>query len=283
MKELSGKVAVVTGAASGIGRALADRFASEGMKVVLADVDAEALQRAEGELRNSGAAVAGRPTDVSKAEDVEALAEFAVDTFGAVHVVCNNAGVGVGGVTWQNTVKDWEWVLGVNLWGVIHGIRSFVPRMLAQGGECHVVNTASGAGLHTRPWLAMYCASKHAVVALSESLYHELSLSGSTVRVSVLCPAVVNTRIGESERNRPEQLRDGASAGVPSQQMQVMEQAFRALLATGLPPERVAEHVVEAIREERFYILTHEETKERVRARMEDILESRNPTLLPVT
>jgi NAD(P)-dependent dehydrogenase (short-subunit alcohol dehydrogenase family) len=283
MKELSGKVAAVTGAASGIGRALAERFAAEGMKVVLADLEEEALKRAEDELRAAGAAVASLRTDVSKAEDVEALAQFAVDTFGAVHVACNNAGVGVGGVTWQNTVKDWEWVLGVNLWGVIHGVRSFVPRMLAQGDECHIVNTASGAGLHARPWLAMYCASKHAVVALSESLYHELALSGSHVKVSVLCPAVVNTRIGESERNRPQTLRDEDAAGVPSQQMQVMERAFRELLATGLAPAEVAEHVVDAIREERFYILTHEETKARVRARMEDILASRNPTLQPVT
>jgi NAD(P)-dependent dehydrogenase (short-subunit alcohol dehydrogenase family) len=283
VKELSGKVAVVTGAASGIGRALAERFAAEGMKVVLADVDEEALKGAEGELKASGAAVAAMRTDVSKAEDVEALAQFTIDRFGAVQVVCNNAGVGVGGVTWQNTVRDWEWVLGVNLWGVIHGVRSFVPRMLNQGDECHIVNTASGAGLHTRPWLAMYCASKHAVVALSESLYHELAMSGAKVKVSVLCPAVVNTRIGESERNRPEALREEGSAGVPSQQMQAMEQAFRSLLATGLAPAEVAAHVIEAVREERFYILTHEETRERVRARMEDILESGNPRLQSLT
>jgi NAD(P)-dependent dehydrogenase (short-subunit alcohol dehydrogenase family) len=195
-----------------------------------------------------------------------------------VQVLCNNAGVGVGGVSWQNTVKDWEWVLGVNLWGVIHGVRAFVPRMLAQGDECHIVNTASGAGLHTRPWLAMYCASKHAVVALSESLYRELALTGSKVRVSVLCPAVVNTRIGESERNRPVALRDDAEGGSPAQ-MQAMEQAFRAMLATGLAPDEVAAAVVEAVREERFYVLTHEETKERVRSRMEDIVEGRNPPL----
>ena len=282
MKELKGKVAVVTGAASGIGRAMAGRFAAEGMKVVLADLEEDALKRTERELKAAGAAVTAKRTDVSRSEDVEALARFTVDTFGAVHVLCNNAGVGVGGVTWQNTLKDWEWVLGVNLWGVIHGIRAFVPVMLEQGDECHVVNTASGAGLHTRPWLAMYCASKHAVVALSESLYHELALTGSKVKVSVLCPAVVNTRIGESERNRPVDARHEEAAGVPSQQMQVMEQAFRALLAKGLPAEEVAEHVVEAVREERFYILTHEETKGRVRLRMEDILDARNPTLPPV-
>jgi NAD(P)-dependent dehydrogenase (short-subunit alcohol dehydrogenase family) len=282
VKDLKGKVAVVTGGASGIGRAMAERFAAEGMKVVLADIEEGALTRAESEMRATGATVASKRTDVSRGEDVEALAGFTIDTFGAVHVVCNNAGVAVGGVTWQQTVKDWEWVLGVNLWGVIHGIRAFVPIMLQQGDECHVVNTASGAGLHTRPWLAMYCASKHAVVALSESLYHELSLTGSKVKVSVLCPAVVNTRIGESERNRPDVLRDAAGAGVPAQQMQAMEQAFRALLATGLPPEQVADAVVGAIRDERFYIITHEETKGRVSARLNDIIAGRNPTLQPL-
>ena len=279
MKDLKGKVAVVTGGASGIGRAMAERFAAEGMKVVLADIEEGALARAESEMLAAGATVASKRTDVSQGEDVEALARFTVDTFGAVHVLCNNAGVGVGGNTWQQTEADWEWVLGVNLWGVIHGIRAFVPIMLEQGDECHVVNTASGAGLHTRPWVAMYCASKHAVVALSECLHHELSLTGSKVKVSVLCPAVVNTRIGESERNRPDVLRNAADAGVPGQQMQAMEQAFRALLATGLPPEQVAGTVVDAIKAERFYIITHEETKGRVRSRMQDILEDRSPTL----
>jgi len=279
VKDLKGKVAVVTGGASGIGRAMAERFAAEGMKVVLADIEEGALARAESEMLAAGATVASKRTDVSQGEDVEALARFTVDTFGAVHVLCNNAGVGVGGNSWQQTEADWEWVLGVNLWGVIHGIRAFVPIMLEQGDECHVVNTASGAGLHTRPWLAMYCASKHAVVALSECLHHELSLTGSKVKVSVLCPAVVNTRIGESERNRPDVLRNAADAGVPGQQMQAMEQAFRALLATGLPPEQVAGAVVDAIKAERFYIITHEETKGRVRSRMQDILEDRSPTL----
>ncbi len=282
MKQLSGKIAVVTGAASGIGRALAERFATEGMKVVLADVDEEALRRTESELRESGATVTAQRTDVSRSEDVEELAKLTVDTFGAVHVLCNNAGVAIGGMTWQHTLKDWEWVLGVNLWGVIHGVRAFVPVMLEQGDECHVVNTASGAGLHTRPRLAMYCASKHAVVALSESLYHELALTGSRVKVSVLCPTVVNTRIAESERNRPEDLHNEDAAGVPSEQTQLMEQAFRALLAAGLSAEEVAEHVVNAIREERFYIITQEETKGRVRVRMEDILEARNPTMQPL-
>lgn len=278
MKELKSKVAVVTGGASGIGRAMAGRFAAEGMRVVIADVDPEALEIAEAEMRANGAAVASRRTDVRLGEDLEALATFTLDTFGGVNVLCNNAGIGIGGGIWQQTVKDWEWMLGVNLMGVVHGIRAFVPIMLEQGDECHVVNTASGAGLTVRPFLGMYAATKHAVVALSEVLYHELRFAGGKVGVSVLCPAVVNTRIGESERNRPGELANESAGGNPAQ-MAAMEQAFRAALAAGLPPAEVAGAVVEAIREDRFYILTHEETKSRVRTRMEDILEGRNPTL----
>jgi len=279
VKGFAGKVAVVTGGASGIGRAMAGRFAAEGMRVVLADIEQVALDRAVAELTAGGAVAAGLRTDVSRAGDVEALAQFALDRFGAVHIACNNAGVGMGGSAWQMTVKDWEWMLGVNLWGVIHGIRAFVPVMLAQGDECHIVNTASGAGLHVRPFLGMYAATKHAVVALSEALYHELKLTGAKVGVSVLCPAVVNTRIGESERNRPAALANEGEAANPAQ-MAAMEQAFRAALAAGMPPEQVAEAVLEAVREERFYILTHEETRERVRAKLEDILEGRNPRLV---
>jgi NAD(P)-dependent dehydrogenase (short-subunit alcohol dehydrogenase family) len=282
MKDFAGRIAVVTGGASGIGRAMANRFAAEGLQIVLADIEQAALDRAETEIRASGATVTSKRTDVSRAADVEALAKFTVDTFGAVHILCNNAGVGVGGTSWQQTVKDWEWMLGVNLWGVIHGIRTFVPIMIAQGDDCHIVNTASGAGLHVRPFLGMYAATKHAVVALSEAMYHELKLTGTKVGVSVLCPAVVNTRIGESERNRPQAMTNEGPAANPAQ-MAAMEQAFRAALAAGLAPADVAAAVLEAIRNERFYILTHEETKGRVRAKMEDILGGANPTLQPLT
>jgi NADP-dependent 3-hydroxy acid dehydrogenase YdfG len=279
VKELAGKTAVITGGASGIGRALADAFAAQHMKLVLADVEESSLRKAEEELAAAGASVVCRATDVSVAHDVEALADFAYDSFGAVHVLCNNAGVALGGPAWQATVKDWEWLLGVNLWGVIHGIRAFVPRMIAQGDECHVVNTSSGAGLHTRAFLGVYGATKHAVVAVSEAMYHELRFTATKVGVSVLCPAVVNTRIGEAGRNRPEGLVDTEGAANPAQ-MEAMEQAFRASLAAGLAPAEVASAVVNAVIEERFYILTHQETRERVKSRFEDILQDRNPTPL---
>src|SRR5215216_2897924 len=204
MRSFTGNVAVVTGAGSGIGQALAERFAAEGMKLVLADVEAEPLARVEREMRANGAEVLAVRTDVSQAADVEALAERTLDAFGAVHVVCNNAGVALGKTSWDLTVADWEWVLGVNLWGVIHGIRTFVPIMLQQGTEGHVVNTASLAGLLSAPFMSVYDATKFAVVTISESLSLELALQGAQVKVSVLCPGFVNTNIITSERNRPE-------------------------------------------------------------------------------
>src|SRR3990172_8826356 len=196
MKEFRGKVAVVTGAASGIGRAMAERLAAEGMKVVLADIEKAALGGAEAEMKAGGATVIAVPTDVSKADEVEALAGKTIDAFGAVHVLCNNAGVPpVVGPSWELTEADWQWVLGVNLWGVLHGIRTFVPIMLAQDSEGHVVNTASVAGLLSGAWFATYSVAKHGVVTLSESLPRELELTGSRVKVPVLCPGWVRTQL----------------------------------------------------------------------------------------
>jgi NAD(P)-dependent dehydrogenase (short-subunit alcohol dehydrogenase family) len=277
MQDVRGKVAVVTGAASGIGRALAERFAAEGMKVVLADIEQAALTRTVDALAARGATVRAVPTDVARSGGVEALAAETLNAFGAVHLLCNNAGVVTAGPTWELSVADWEWVLGVNLWGVIHGIRTFVPIMLRQDTECHIVNTASMAGLVSTPMNAPYNVSKHGVVTLSETLQHDLSLRGARIKVSVLCPGWVNTRIIESERNRPADLAAGASTPTPEQQ--AMEDTVRQLLATGLPPEQVAARVFAAIREERFYVLTHPEWKEMIRTRMEDILEERPPTL----
>jgi NAD(P)-dependent dehydrogenase (short-subunit alcohol dehydrogenase family) len=278
MKDLRGKVAVVTGAASGIGRGLARRFAAEGMSVVLADVEAGALAQAEAELRREGARTLAVPTDVAREAAVERLAQATIDAFGAVHVLCNNAGVVAPGLCWETAASDWEWVLGVNLWGVIHGVRAFVPRMLAQDSEGHVVNTASMAGLVSSPYNAIYNVTKFGVVTLSESLHHDLTITGAKIRVSVLCPGWVNTHIFEAERNRPAELAPGPRRA-PTPAEEAMEQVGRQLLASGLPPDRVAGLVVEAIRSERFYVLTHPEWKGMIRTRMEDILDDRTPAL----
>jgi NAD(P)-dependent dehydrogenase (short-subunit alcohol dehydrogenase family) len=277
MKEFKGKVAVVTGAGSGMGRAMAMRFAREGMRVVLADVEEPALAETEELIRERGGEALPVRADVSLHEDMDQLARRAVDAFGGVHVVCNNAGVGGGrGASWELTLDDWNWTLGVNLMGVVHGIRTFVPIMLRQGGEGHIVNTASLAGMITGGTGAPYSVSKFGVVALSETLYHELAAAGSSIHVSVLCPGFVSTRILDSERNRPERYPSTHDDEVTPQREAVM-QAVRSMLAAGMQPPDVAERVFEAVRDERFYILTHPELNERVRQRMEAILSGENP------
>jgi NAD(P)-dependent dehydrogenase (short-subunit alcohol dehydrogenase family) len=282
MKEFQGKVAVVTGAASGIGRALAGKSAQEGMKVVLADIEEQALLRASQELEATGASVLAVQTDVSKAGDVEALAQKAFDTYGGVHLLFNNAGVGGGDIIWESTLADWEWILGVNLWGVIHGISTFVPRMIEQDTEGHIVNTASIAGLISGPGLGIYKVTKHGVVTLSETMYHELALRGAKVKVSVLCPGFVNTQIMDSARNRPVQLQNDPTEAQLGPEREALIQFMRRAIESGMPPRQVAEIVFQAIRDETFYILTHPETKEEVRDRMEDILQGRNPTYVSV-
>jgi NAD(P)-dependent dehydrogenase (short-subunit alcohol dehydrogenase family) len=283
MQEFQDKVAVVTGAASGIGFALAERFAAEGMKVVLADVEVDALARAEAELRERGATVLAVRTDVRHASEVEALAEKTLAAFGGVHVVCNNAGVVVFKSSWEHTLADWEWVLGVNLWGVIHGVRTFVPLMLRQGTEGHIVNTASTGGLITAPFLGSYIVSKHGVVALSEGLAMELAQLGAPVKVSVLCPAVVRTNLMDSARNRPPVLTDPKEAPKVRAEAQSTEAGLRADIEDhGMSPARIADDVVGAIRADKFYILAYQperssEEKGYIRARMEGILEERNP------
>jgi NAD(P)-dependent dehydrogenase (short-subunit alcohol dehydrogenase family) len=279
MKDLAGKVAVVTGAASGIGRALAERFAREKMSVVLADVDEKGLAVATDAIAKTGARAIGVRCDTSKAAEVDALAAEATSAFGAVHVVCNNAGVAVGAMMWERDIADWEWVLGVNLWGVIHGIRAFVPRMIAQG-EGHVVNTASIAGLMTAAGMGPYCATKHAVVAMSECLHHDLVLAaGGKVNVSVLCPGWVKTAIASSERNRPAQLKTPPRELRPHEQM--IADATRSAVEHGMPPEEVAGHVVSAIREERFYVITHPKMMGAVKKRADAILSGGTPAWDP--
>jgi NAD(P)-dependent dehydrogenase (short-subunit alcohol dehydrogenase family) len=281
MKEFKDKVALVTGGASGIGYALADRFASVGMKIVLADVEDAALDKAEQSLKDKGAPVLSVRTDVSNPGDVERLAERAYDHFGAVHVLCNNAGVGSGGLSWEQPLEDWEWVFGVNLWGVVHGLRTFVPRMIAQGTEGHVVNTASVAGLITTPYMSVYGATKHAVVAITESLRMELEMIGSSVSASVVCPGFVATNIGDSERNRPAEFRVSTTPKEADQQAVIRELA-RQQVAAGMKPSDVAEMVLEAIRDDRFYVITHPRFKKLIRMRMENIVDEKNPRFEPM-
>lgn len=276
MQEFKEKVAVVTGGASGIGRAMADRFAAAEMKIVLADIEEGALRQAENDMRASGASVLGVVTDVSKAESVAALAKQTLDAFGDVHIVCNNAGVGGGfGPSWTQPLQNWEWGFGVNLWGVIHGIRTFVPIMLQQDTEGHIVNTASMAGLVSAPFMSVYDATKFAVVTISESLHLELAMQNAKIKVSVLCPGFVNTNIAASERNRPANLQTEMA------QFSETEQSFAAMMfagiASGMPPAEVAEKVFAAIQNDQFYILPHPEFLPVVRARMEAILEQKNP------
>ena len=279
MKDFKGKVAVITGAASGIGYGLAERCAQEGMKVVLADVEEGALARAEKDIKAMGAAVLAVKTDVSKADDVEALAGKTVDTFGGVHLLCNNAGVSGGGSMWQSTLADWEWTLGVNLWGVIYGVHFFLPIMIKQETECHVVSTASTAGLV--PGYSPYSVSKHGVVVISEALYHEMEQGGHKIGVSVLCPGYIRTNIADCDRNRPEELQNKPGEGIDDTDpnVQALIDAVRQMIDNGMPPQQVADIVFTAIMENKFFITPNAEPfKPMMRGRMEDIVQGRNPT-----
>lgn len=288
MKSIAGKVAVVTGGASGIGRAVAARFAAAGANVVIADIEQGALDQTVDDFGRAGHAVLGVRCDVSDGDSVQALADLTIAKFGAVHILHNNAGVGIGGPIWTHSTADWEWVLGVNLWGVIHGIRVFVPLMIEQGLPAHVVNTASMAGLISVPNLAAYNVSKHSVVTMSETLARDLAIAGHDIGVSVLCPGLVSTNIFESQRNRPPDLTatadDQVSASLEGMMSRVDKQAHRDASSSFngmITPDAVANDVFDAIIDERFYILTHpESTHERVRTRMNDIVEDRQPSPL---
>jgi len=270
MEHLSGKVAVITGAASGIGLAMANRFGAAGMRLMIADIEADPLADAAAGLRAHGYDVSSNVCDVADASAVQALADATMEAYEGVHVVCNNAGVGTGGPMADVALAEWEWVLGVNLWGVIHGVRSFLPLMRA-GGEGHIVNTASVAGLFSAPFMGPYNVSKFGVVTLSETLFHELKLSGDNIGVSVLCPAWVRTRIHESHRNRPE------SAGGPSAADEGVQSMIGNLIAGGIDPEAAAEDVLNAVVHNRFYVLTHDDSAAAVQARADAITNGEPP------
>jgi NAD(P)-dependent dehydrogenase (short-subunit alcohol dehydrogenase family) len=273
LNELGGKVAAVTGAASGLGRAMALAFASEGMHLALADVDEAGLTQTATDVAAFGLKSFSMRVDVSKAEDVNRFAKRVTAELKRVHVVCNNAGVALSGPVWETSEAEWQWILGVNLLGVVNGVRAFAPRLIAQD-EGHIVNTASVAGLISPPGMGAYCVSKHAVVTLSEALHHDLRERGSRVGVSVLCPAYVPTGIADSDRNRPA----GASIPGKSAERLAKEAALKKAVAAGkLSADDVARAVVAAVKGNRFYVLTHPAIKGAVRARMEDVLEERAP------
>jgi NAD(P)-dependent dehydrogenase (short-subunit alcohol dehydrogenase family) len=257
--DLRGKTSVVTGGASGIGRALALRLAREGASVVIADVDAAGMEAVAAEARGLGVKALTVRTDVSELAQVEALAARAFEAFGAVHVLCNNAGVAAWGGLESATHRDWQWVLGVNLWGVIHGVEAFVPRMIARGEPAHIVNTASMAGLVASKGLGVYNTSKYAVVGLSETLAKDLK--AYRIGVSVLCPMGVETRIRQSERNRPAALRNARADDGGGEPVE--------LIGRYLAPDAVAEMVLAAIRSNELYVITHGEALEPLRRRAE--------------
>ena len=272
MKNLAGKVAVVTGGGSGIGRELALACAREGMHIVLADVDVKGMEETT-RLLGAGVESISVRCNVAKAAEVENVAIGTYGRFKAAHLLFNNAGVAVVGPTWTTTLEEWEWVLGVNLMGVVHGIHYFVPRMLEQKDECHVVNTASVAGLLSVPASGPYCVSKHGVVTLSEVLHHDLQIFKASIGVSVLCPAFVNTGIKDSERNRPAELGAENPLSKP-----FAAQMRKAIESGKLSAADVARMTLDAVKANRFYILTHPKIKLSIEARMKDILEERQPT-----
>lgn len=273
------KVAVITGAASGIGRGIAERCAKEGMKIVLADIEEKPLFDLEILLRNKGCEVISAVTDVSKENDVKKLADLAFDNFGHVQFLFNNAGVGVGGTAWETSITQWNWIIDVNLMGVIYGIKYFVPRMLNQDEKCFVVNTASLAGLTTGVGLAPYIVTKHAVVSLTETLFHDLAIKKSKIKTAVFCPVIVNTRIMESFRNAPEDIKQEIGNRKPTEEQRQIEDYMRQALAQGMTIEQSSDCLFKELERGTFYILTHPACKSMVEARFKDILNDQTPTI----
>ena len=277
MKEFEGKTAVITGAGGGIGLALVEHAAQLGMNVVLADVDETALNAAVARLGLPESRVLALKTDVRRAEHIKALADASYAKFGAVHVLCNNAGVALARVTWEHTQADWEWILQVNLWSVVHGISEFLPRMKAQGGPACIVNTASAAGLVSNPGMAAYNVSKHGVVTLSETLQLELQLAQSELQVCLLCPAWVPTGIGRSERNRPSDVAE--TLPLEGMSAKLAQRIGKAIASGHLTAADMARETFDAIAEKRFYVIPHRNINTPVEARMREILSQSNPSL----
>lgn len=283
MQDLRDRVAVITGAASGIGLAMAKLFAQEGMKLVLADIEPAPLAKALDQVRAIGAQAIAVPVDVASEAQVNALADAAFKEFGAVHVLCNNAGVAVAGLTstdWAAPIADWHWVLGVNLMGVVHGLRAFLPRMLAAGHEGHVVNTASVAGLLTAA--NPYHVSKHGVTCITEGLYKDLKRTGSKISASVLCPGLIRTEILSAERNRPAEFGPATAIEQRPESVQKAASDFAGMLQAGYVASHVAQQVLDAIRADRFYVVPAQPfLVDLIETRMQDIVAQRNPTLPP--
>jgi NAD(P)-dependent dehydrogenase (short-subunit alcohol dehydrogenase family) len=282
VKSFKGRTAVLTGAGSGFGLEVARIAAREGMNVVMVDVQTDALARAAQEIESLGAPVLAQQVDVSKSEQIEALAAATVARFGAPHFVFNNAGVGAGGLIWEHSLKDWEWTLGVNIMGVAHGVRVFTPLMLEAARkdpayEGHIVNTASMAGLLNAPNMGAYNVSKHAVVSLSETLYQDLALVSDQVTASVLCPFFVPTGIHQSHRNRPNELKDSGAKPTASQRI-AQAMSSKAVESGKVSAAEVAAMVFDALREQRFYIYSHPKALASVQTRLEDVMQGRNPT-----
>jgi NAD(P)-dependent dehydrogenase (short-subunit alcohol dehydrogenase family) len=281
MQSFSEKTCVITGAGSGLGREFALLAAKLGMRLVLADVQQDALKQTEASVTALGADVLSHVCDVRRGDEVESLAQAAVKRFGAIHVVFNNAGVGAGGLIWESTQQDWEWVLGVNLWGVIHGVRVFTPLMLASAKadpnfEGHIINTASMAGLLTPPAMGIYNVSKHAVVALTETLYHDLSLIDAPIGVSVLCPYFVPTGISHSDSVRPS---DTQATTQPTRSQQISQAMLEKAVSAGkISAAEVAQITFDAIKAGQFYIYSHPQALGNVERRMQDILQAHNPS-----
>jgi NAD(P)-dependent dehydrogenase (short-subunit alcohol dehydrogenase family) len=275
MKELNGKVAVVTGASSGLGRATALALSREGMRVAIVDVDVAGLDKLAKELSGQGAKAMTQRTDVTRGDEMDVLAERVFDELGGAHLLCNCAGVSLSAPVWETTVGDWQWTLGVNLWGVIHALRAFVPRFIAQDAG-HIVNATSIAGLISPPGSGAYSAGMHAVVSLSETLHHDLKEIGSSVGVSVLCPAYIPTGSPESEAKRPKEFAN------PPREISPLQRAKQAMLRKAaqsgrISEDQVAQMLISGVKVNRFYVLTHPRIKGAIEDRMHDILEERAP------